>query len=359
MPMQLDPSMDVMDEKVTLEQCNIDGQEYFKIKNSHLMRPFFMSVVSDSNHWMFISSNGGLSAGRKDADHALFPYYTDDKITESSGITGSKTILRVRTDKEIIIWEPFSKRSINRFNIVRNIYKSCMGNSVIFEEINTDLELSFRYQWQSGDYFGFIRTSSLVNHSSNAIEIELIDGIQNVLPAGVGADLQTRVSNLVDAYKRTELHAESGLAIFALSSKIVDRAEPSEALKANVAWSRGTSVNHYLLSSKQLNAFRRKGIVTTETDIKAEKGAYLLQISKYLEPETRSSWEIIANVNIDHTGIVQLIETLRSNQQLEQRVEEDIEAGNQKLLKLCASADALQLTADTLRDSRHYSNVLF
>jgi hypothetical protein len=42
---------------------------------------------------MFISSNGGLAAG-KDSDNALFPYYSDDKITEGFDITGSKTIFK-------------------------------------------------------------------------------------------------------------------------------------------------------------------------------------------------------------------------------------------------------------------------
>lgn len=61
-----------------------------------------------------------------------------------------------------------------------------------------------------------------------------MDGIQNVMPYGVPCDLQSGTSNLVDAYKRTELDANSGLGIFALSAIIVDKAEPSEALKANV-----------------------------------------------------------------------------------------------------------------------------
>ena len=59
------------------------------------MNPFFMSIVSNSDHWMFISSNGGLTAGRKNPDNALFPYYTDDVIHTSHEITGSKSILKV------------------------------------------------------------------------------------------------------------------------------------------------------------------------------------------------------------------------------------------------------------------------
>jgi hypothetical protein len=97
-----------------------------------------MSIVSDSNHWMFISSNGGLSAGRKNPEYALFPYYTDDKITESADITGSKTIFRIHAGNEAHIWEPFSERFTGKFNISRNLYKSIYGNKIVFEEINHD-----------------------------------------------------------------------------------------------------------------------------------------------------------------------------------------------------------------------------
>ena len=143
---------------------DFENEKYYKISNSDVMRPFFMSIVSDSNHWMFISSNGGLSAGRKDSDNALFPYYTDDKITESAHITGSKTILSVHVDSKTKLWEPFSDRHMGVYNITRNLYKNSYGNKVVFEEINKDLDLTFRYQWSSSDRYGFVRRSNIINN---------------------------------------------------------------------------------------------------------------------------------------------------------------------------------------------------
>ena len=84
------------DKKVEGKQIRINYENFYKISNVDKMRPFFMSIVSNSNHWMFISSTGSLSAGRKNSEFALFPYYTDDKITESSETTGSKTILIIK-----------------------------------------------------------------------------------------------------------------------------------------------------------------------------------------------------------------------------------------------------------------------
>ena len=73
-----------LEDNIELSRGKLEDEIFFKISNSDALRPFFMSIVSDSNHWMFISSNGGLTAGRKDSENALFPYYTDDKITESA-----------------------------------------------------------------------------------------------------------------------------------------------------------------------------------------------------------------------------------------------------------------------------------
>ena len=160
-----------LSDKVTGQLVNFDNETYYKISNSDGMRPFFMSIVSDSNHWMFISSNGGLSAGRKNSESSLFPYYTDDKITESADITGSKAIFQVHINNEIRIWEPFSIRQMGLYKVSRNLYKNSFGNKVVFEEVNEDLGLTFRYQWNSTNHFGFVKKSTLINHSGAKVNI--------------------------------------------------------------------------------------------------------------------------------------------------------------------------------------------
>ncbi len=130
--------------ETNISLVEIDNQKFFKISNHDAMRPFFMSIVSDSNHWMFISSNGGLSAGRKNAEFSLFPYYTDDKITESFDTTGSKSIFWVHKNNDSQIWEPFSIRYEGRYETTRNLYKNIYGDKVIFEEVNHDLGLTYQ-----------------------------------------------------------------------------------------------------------------------------------------------------------------------------------------------------------------------
>jgi len=344
---------------VSMELVSIDDENFYKIKNHDKMRPFFMSIVSDSNHWLFISSNGGLTAGRKNAEFALFPYYTDDKITEFADITGSKSVFQIELDNQKYIWEPFSERFNDKYNISRNLYKNTYGNKIIFEEIHHDFQLVFRYQWNSSNAFGFVKKSELINNSENNYTITLLDGIQNILPQGVNSDLQATTSNLVDAYKRSELHSESGLGIFALSAIIVDKAEPSEALKCNIAWSLGLENPSYLVSSKQLVTFRKHQKITQETDVKGEKGAYFVSTDMVLEKNSSKNWKIIANVNQNQAQVIQLADAICNDKTIEKQLVDDIELGTQNLIALNATADGLQFTADKRKDSRHFSNVLF
>ncbi len=341
-----------------LEKVTINGEKFLKITHSNNLRPFFMSIVSNSNHWMFLSSNGGVTAGRRNSESALFPYYTDDKITESYLTTGSKTIIKVNTESERIYWEPFTNKSLEKFNVSRHLYKNIYGNKVLFEEINHDLQISFKYQLATSDLFGFVKESSIQNLGVLSADIEVIDGFQNILPAGVESDLQRQSSNLVDAYKRNELESKTGLGIFALSAVPVDKAEPSEALLANVAWSLSVKNPTYLLSSLQLANFRRGESIQQEDDVKAEKGAYLIHQSMDLPANEYSSWKIIADVDYNHARLIELQSKIQKND-LDQVIKEDIELGTTRLKQLVAGADGIQHSNDDLRDIRHFSNSLF
>ncbi|WP_213521828.1 hypothetical protein [Nonlabens sp.] len=345
--------------KVKGDLVDFENEKYYKITNHDAMRPFFMSIVSDSNHWMFVSSNGGLTAGRKNSDAALFPYYTDDKITESNDITGSKTIIRVHNENRDLLWEPFSNRYSGIYKITRNLYKNAYGNKLVFEEINHDFNLTYRYHWNSSDRYGFIKKSELINLGSDSLKLTVLDGLQNILPANVGEDLQKASSNLVDAYKRSELQQVTGIGIIALSAVIVDKAEPSEALKANIAWSLGLDNPTYLLSSLQLENFRKGIAVKQETDIKAEKGAYFTVSDVQLPAAETKVWYTVADVNQNIVSINDISNQIQKDAHLIEKIQKDIELGSQKLVALVASSDGLQLTADPLTNNRHFANTMF
>ncbi len=347
------------DYAVSGEYVEIENETYYKISNNDTMRPFFMSIVSDSNHWMFLSSNGGITAGRKDSDMALFPYYTDDKITESAEVTGSKTLVQVHLSDKTTLWEPFSENQKGVYNIRRNLFKNKFGNKIVFEEVNLDLGLTFRYHWNSSNEFGFVRKSTLINNNEEGVQLTLLDGIQNILPYGISTALQNNRSNLVDAYKKNELEAKMGLGIYALSAIIVDKSEPSEALKATIAWSLGLENCSYLISSLQIDKFRKGLSIEQEVEVKAEKSAYFVHANLELGAKKEKSWHIVANVNQGPSDVAYISNLLLTEKDLLQKIQADIDLGTRNLKELTAAADGFQASADELKTTRHFANVMF
>ena len=69
--------------------------------------------------------------------------------------------------------------------------------------------------------------------------------------------------------------------MFAMSAILVDKAEPSEALKTNIAWSLGLDSSKKLLSSSQIYRFIRTGNVEEEFDITVPFNANVPEISDF------------------------------------------------------------------------------
>ena len=349
------------------------GERYYRIRHVDAMPPFFMSIVSASDLWMFVSSSGGLTAGRVDADRALFPYATEDKLTENAEHTGPKTVLRVTRNDRTSLWEPFSERGRGLYRVERNLYKSVLGNEVHFEEHNHDLGLGFRYAWRSSDAYGFVRTSWLSELLSTPCSVELLDGLQNLVPAGATAAMQSGLSNLLDAYKRNELEPRTGLGLFSLSSTLTDLAEPSESLRATTVFALGLDGAERLLSSVQLERFRRGEAPSPEVDVRGRRGAYFVHADVALAPGETRRWHLVADVEQDHASAVAIVNALDHDRgrehdrgrgregeaDLEARVEEDVRRSDEALAAIVASADGFQWTQDPMATDHHLASVLF
>lgn len=337
----------------------INGEMYYQIVGYDAMQPFFISIASDTNLWMYLASNGGLTAGRTNPDMALFPYYTDDKITESAENTGSKTIFHIQKGGKQYLWEPFSNRHQGAYLIERTIAKSVVGNRIVFSEKNCDLELTFRYSWSSADKFGWVRKCVLQNDSTESAEVELLDGLQNVLPSGIDHHTQNTFSTLVDAYKKTELVAEASLALFRMESILVDRAEPSESLKTNTIWSHGLNQTDYLLSSRQLDNFRMGLPINPETESKGVRGAFFTHTHLTFESSEIKTWYLVAEVSQDIVKVNNLIDYIKTTKDIAVQLENDINKGTEALKSIVAQADGIQQTTDKHGMARHFANTLF
>ena len=157
-----------------------------------------------------------------------------------------------------------------------------------------------------------MRTVWLENRGAEPCRVRLLDGVRNLLPYGATTVLQTTMSNLLNAYKRNELDPATGLGIFALSATLTDRAEPSESLKATVAWQVG--LEH--ADAPALHAATRSlpawgGRCGRRPMSRAQRGAYLSAQSWHWPAGEERQWSLVADVNQDHSQVGTLLNRLR------------------------------------------------
>lgn len=335
------------------------GERFYCIRDVDDMAPFFISVVSSDDHWLFVSSTGGLTAGRVSPATALFPYVPVDRIHESLPHTGPRTIVRLHHQDGIQFWEPFNRDHRGRYTVSRNLYKSTLGDKLCFEETNHDLELVFRYTWATSAEHGFVRDCELHNTGSESARIDVVDGLQNILPAGTPRFSQTNSSNLVDAYKWTELDEQSGLVLLTLYSGITDRAEPCESLEATTAYCLGLENPTLLVSTKQLDAFRDGLYLAPEQHKRGIRGAFFVVYSENLSTNQGRHWRFVLDVQQNQSDVTQLRQSLLSDASLDDRISSSVVAGSDKLARIMATADAFQATAEENVSVHHYANVLF
>ena len=182
----------------------IDGDLWYKIENYDSIPPFFMTITSSSDIWNFIWSSGALSAGRKDASFAIFPYYTSDKIDDFKNQAGPFTEIKIKAADSTYYWEPFA--TTPSFKVKRNIYKNSAGSHIIFEEINTELNLTFKQEWTSSAKYGLVRIARIINNGPDSQQIQILDGCRNIMPACATVQLQ----NDLNQYKSILLLAMNG-----------------------------------------------------------------------------------------------------------------------------------------------------
>ncbi|QDV10012.1 hypothetical protein Poly30_55730 [Planctomycetes bacterium Poly30] len=317
------------------------------------MSPFFMSVASPSNHWLFVSSLGSLTAGRKSVEQALFPYRTVDQIHDAAGKVGGRTLVRRRSDGAL--WEPFTERSAGLKGVSRSISRSAWGTFVTLSERHGGFGIEVRQTWTTSHERGVLRFCEVVSIGSDPVSVDLIDGVVDVLPAAVDPEMQARLSSLVTAYRMAEL--VDGVAIFTLGSIPLDRAAPNEALRGTTAWSTARGVT--LLCESQLEAFRCGEDVVEEPRSRGVRGALLISRTLHLGPGEIDRSAMALEVSQAAADVERLQAWRSAEPDLHAALLADADRTELNLVRLLCRADSLQRTNSFAEDARHQANTLY
>ena len=342
------------------DHVGIDGVRYHRISGYHRLPPFLVPVVGVHDMWLFLSSSGGLTAGRGRPDQALFPYVTEDKLADTAGVTGGVTVVRTRrSDGRRVRWEPLSPAGRTDPRVSRAAYKDALSSTVILEEVREDLGLRFREVWRTSGTFGVVRESRLAALDGGRHELSVLDGLLNLLPAGVGVRAQQEYSVLIDAYKRARLDPGTGLATYWMGSELTDRAEPREALLATVCWRLDAPGAQVLLSADAVDGHRTTGELHGQRETRGRRGAYLVGRELVLDGAEERSWRIVADTGLDAAAVVDLRERLRAPDEVARDLTADLTAGRDALVDLVGRADGAQACGHEATAAHHLANVLF
>jgi hypothetical protein len=342
--------------EVTGRLIEREGARWYRIDGLERMEPFLTTVVSDSDLWLFASSAGPLTAGRVDADHAMLPYETDDRLHRAVERSGPVTLLTRVTDGRREVWQPFASRT--EPDRTRAIEKHELGTALTLEEVNRAWGLRFRATWTPSRTYGWIRTVELTDLAGRAAELEVLDGLLDVLPAGVDAVTEQLTSNLVDSYKRSETGRWGTLAVYALESLITDRAEPAESLAATAVWSAGLDGVEVHLDERVVEDVRRGDVRAPVELLTGRRGAYLLHGSIAVPAGGSASWFLALDTGLGHAALHDRVK-VAADPSARELVEDDVRVGVRRVETLLAGADGFQRTADPVADAHHLSNVLF
>ena len=317
-----------------------------------------MSINSADNHWMYISSTGCLTAGREQAKYALFPYVTDDLLHQNARSTGPSTHILVEQNNKKHLWQPFSDQ-IESYKKEQNLFKNSLGNKIVFEEVNHSLGLTFLYSWQASSKYGFVKKTKLINHSKEKLNIKLIDGLRNILPAGLELRTQQEMSNLANAYKVSECNPDYNYALYYMNALLMDKPDPGESLFSNMVWSFSEEKFELSVNQKSIHTFLNNHCFTSDLFLKGKEGSFLDFIEKTLDHGHEICWYIVADVQKSQSDIIEIISDLKEHRTLKDKLEESILDSHYEFEKNIGMADGFQCTNNGMNDLHHTANVTY
>lgn len=210
---------------------------YFKgssfVVENYLQKPTFSNFLPGVAGkkgiplWAFYVNRGqGISGfGIQDKNGPIMEFTPANKAYESVGQIGFRTFLKV----DQTYYEPFSPDALNPHRMYVN-----QDGFTIEEDINhLGLKLTIKYFGLPNENLaGLIRRVTLTNISGVSKEIEMVDGLAEILPAGIRNIEFKDISNLLQSWMDVD-DLDQDYAFYKLRSSTADESEVVKVLNGN------------------------------------------------------------------------------------------------------------------------------
>ena len=177
--------------------------------------------------WNFYVNRGQAicSFGVRDKNSPIMEFSPANISYKNVGTTGFRTFIKMKGEQEI--YEPF--QSARPDHAAKRIM-TILPNGLTIEETHTEhgLKTTVHYfNLPNDDYAALVRRVEIENIGGKEIELELMDGLPEILPYGVENSGYKEIGNLLRSWMDV-YNLENGIPFYKLRSSTNDDAQVSE-----------------------------------------------------------------------------------------------------------------------------------
>lgn len=207
-----------------------DGK--FVITNYDLAKPFasfFPGIAGlyGIPMWVFYVNRGqGIASfGTENKDHAILAFRPANRAWQLVPRRGFRTFIKIKGSRKNIYYEPFQNTMYNRqYDLQRKMTISSFDFSLHEQNSSLGLDTDINYFTLSNEPLAcLIRILKIKNTSARKREIEVLDGLPQVVPYGLSDRLFKDLGRTMEAWMQVQFVGPSRVPFYKLAVDPADR----------------------------------------------------------------------------------------------------------------------------------------
>ncbi|MDD5166672.1 MAG: cellobiose phosphorylase [Candidatus Omnitrophica bacterium] len=222
-----------IDKKEKKVKYRLEPNGEFALENYNLSKPFanfFPGIAGKYGipMWVFYVNRGQAIAsfGTKDKDHSILEFFPANKSWQLASLQGFRTFIKISRGKKKLFYEPFHNGFTNLgFKLSNKMLISPWG--LRLEENNLSLGIKVKVEYftiPNDSYAALVRIVTIENSSNKPQEIELADGLPQIVPFGTSNLFLKKLSRTIEAWMNVE-NLDKGVPFYKLDVDPTDRPE--------------------------------------------------------------------------------------------------------------------------------------
>ncbi|MCD4826342.1 MAG: hypothetical protein K8Q99_01020 [Acholeplasmataceae bacterium] len=222
---------------------------HFKQKEYQKQKPFssFLSGVSGLKGlplWAFYVNRGQLisSFGIRNKNGAIMEFFPANAAYHYVSKIGFRTFIKIE-DK---VYECFKEKDENQ---TLEVFQDQVAISQKFEKLNITVKITY-FTLPNERMAALLRKVEIINHQHDERQIEIVDGLAQILPTGIDYGGYKAVSNLLQSWMETKNTED--YTFYTLRGSTGDQAEVNEISEGNFIHSIASVKPTYIYDYKAL-----------------------------------------------------------------------------------------------------------